>query len=45
MQVDQMRNAILDAYHGDKWKQKVSKMSEGQVIAVYKNFQFRKKVK
>ena len=35
MSVEQMRNVILDAYSGDSWKLRVSKMSDEQVIAVY----------
>ncbi|MCX7817552.1 MAG: hypothetical protein N2317_08625 [Syntrophales bacterium] len=45
MSVAQMRNAIVKVYPGEKWKQKVLKMSDGQVIAVYHNFLSSKKLK
>lgn len=35
MSVEQMRGEIALAYAGDKWKTRVSRMSENQVIAVY----------
>ena len=36
MDVEQMRARILDQYPGPGWKMKVKKMSDAQVIAVYK---------
>lgn len=38
MTVDQMRDAIAEVYGGNKWKKKVSKMDDNQVIAVYYSF-------
>lgn len=38
MSVDQMRAAIAEVYSGNKWKRKVDKMHNDQVIAVYNNF-------
>ena len=38
MTVDQMRAAIIDAYPGGKWRKKVEKMHDDQVIAVYHKF-------
>lgn len=36
MDVEQMRNRLFDQYPGYGWKIKVKKMSDSQVIAVYK---------
>ena len=38
MSVDQMRAAIAEVYPGGKWKRKVEKMHDDQVIAVYYKF-------
>ena len=38
MTIQEMRNAISDAYGGERWKAKVACMYEDQVIAVYYNF-------
>ena len=38
MEVYQMREKIADAYPYDKWKDKVAKMYDNQVIAIYYNF-------
>ena len=38
MSIDFMRRAIADVYPGDEWKDKVAKMWEGQVVAVYHRF-------
>ena len=35
MSVQQMRKYVSDAYPGDRWKAKVKKMSDNQIIAVY----------
>lgn len=35
MGVEQMRSAIVKAYPGKKWADKVKKMSDNQVIAIY----------
>ena len=45
MSVEQMRKAIEEVYPGDKWIRKVSRMSDGQVIAVYHSFLDKKKIK
>ena len=41
MTVNNMREAILKVYSGVRWKRKVASMSDGQVIAVYTNFERR----
>jgi hypothetical protein len=38
MTIQEMRNAISDAYDGERWKAKVACMYEDQVIAIYFNF-------
>lgn len=38
MSVDLMRDAILKVYDGQKWKDKVARMSDNQIIAVYYKF-------
>lgn len=38
MTVDNMRAAILEVYPGGKWRRKVEKMHDDQVIAVYYKF-------
>ena len=35
MSVEQMRAFIAKEYDGQRWKDKVFRMSDGQVIAVY----------
>jgi hypothetical protein len=35
MSVEQMRAYVINAYKGPSWAQKVSKMSDNQVIAIY----------
>lgn len=35
MSVEQMRGEIALVYSGDKWKSRVARMSENQVMAVY----------
>lgn len=35
MTVEQMRRAVRKVYHSDKWFNKVAKMSDNQVIAIY----------
>lgn len=39
MSVAQMRNEIAMVYPGEGWKQKVDRMHERQVVAIYMNFQ------
>ena len=38
MLVSEMRAYISDVYEGVKWKAKVAKMSDNQVMAIYYNF-------
>lgn len=40
MNVDQMRDVVIQVYLSDKWKTKVAAMSDSQVIAMY--FSFKK---
>lgn len=35
MTTEQMRQALLTAYSGQKWREKVKRMSDGQVFVVY----------
>lgn len=35
MSTELMREAIKKVYPGEKWKKKVEKMSDNQVIAIY----------
>lgn len=35
MNVDEKRKAVMGAYAGKKWKDKVDKMSDDQVTAIY----------
>jgi hypothetical protein len=35
MNTEQQRQELLKAYSSDSWKQKVSKMSESQIQAIY----------
>ena len=43
--VEQMREAVINVYLSDKWKKKVSKMKDAQIIAVYHAFLNSKKIK
>lgn len=46
MSVEQMRCAIADAYKKSKtWKEKVLRMSDAQVIAIYHSFLSTGKIK
>lgn len=35
MNTRQMRNELMKAYEGQKWRDRVKKMSEGQVYATF----------
>lgn len=35
MNTEQMRQALLKAYSGRRWEDRVKKMSDGQVFVVY----------
>lgn len=39
-----MRDAVLGAYNGPGWAAKVKRMTEAQVIAIYKRLQEQGKV-
>ena len=39
MTVNMMKEAIIKAYEGKKWREKVLSMSDNQVIAVYRRLQ------
>ena len=45
MSTAQMRAYIKEAYPGDAWYQKINKMSDKQVLAVYTSFMNRKLLK
>ena len=32
---DQMRDKVMKAYPGDNWKQKVRRMPDDQIVAIY----------
>ncbi len=42
--VEQQRQALLGAYSGPKWQKKVKKMSDAQVIAIYRRLKQQHKV-
>lgn len=44
MFVSEMRKVLYTIYPGLKWRQKVDKMSEQQVHAVYISFMHRRKI-
>jgi hypothetical protein len=44
MSVEQMKKAVQDAYPGKKWRDKVSRMGSGQIIALYYKFLDSKKL-
>ena len=35
MSTDQMREKVMYAYSGDRWQDKVRKMPDDQIIAIY----------
>lgn len=39
MTVSNMRKAITNVYPGEKWKKKVERMSDSQVMAIYYSFE------
>lgn len=39
------RRALLDAYSGDRWADKVKKMTDGQVHAVYIRLKLQGRIK
>lgn len=42
--VEKKRQALLGAYPGYKWAEKVKKMSDDQVIAVYMNLKRQNRI-
>lgn len=44
MNTEQMRQALLRAYPSTSWKNKVTKMNEQQVFAVYTRLKNQKKL-
>jgi len=42
---NQMRQNVIQTYPGQKWKDKVQKMSENQVIRLFYEFQRKGKIK
>jgi hypothetical protein len=42
--IEQKRSAVATAYPGSKWRDKVLKMSDAQVIAVYFNLKKQHKI-
>jgi hypothetical protein len=45
MSTQQIRALVAGAYDGQRWKEKVKKMSDNQVVAVYKSLQKQGRVK
>lgn len=41
----QMRSRVAEAYSGESWKDRVAKMSDGQIIAIYKRLLASGKIK
>lgn len=39
MNVSQMRTELSKAYSGSSWARKVGKMTDAQIIAIYRRFQ------
>ncbi len=35
MTIEQMRAEVARLYHGQKWKDRVARMSEKQILAIY----------
>lgn len=45
MDVQTMRRHVKGAYPGDKWANRVAKMNDSQIIAVFKRLQYQGKIK
>lgn len=41
----QMRSALLDAYPGEGWRNKVKRMSESQIFVLYTKFKLSGRIK
>lgn len=44
MTAEQMRQAILSAYSGPKWRERVTKMPDAQVFVIYNRLKNNKKL-
>lgn len=44
MNTKAMRAALKTVYTGDRWKRKVDRMSDAQVVAIYRNLQLQNKL-
>lgn len=44
MTVERMREEVIDAYPGSKWKARVDRMTDSQVIATYHSLLDKKKI-
>lgn len=44
MSVEQMREAVRNAYKGAKWFRKVKAMPDNQIIAIFKNLQQQNRI-
>lgn len=45
MTTEQMRSAVANAYTSLKWRNKVIKMSDAQVVAIFKRLREQGKIK
>lgn len=45
MSIEQMRAALKKTYPGKSWAEKVDKMSDSQVLAVYNRLLYSKKLR
>ena len=45
MSVEQMRAYVIKVYDNPTWKNKVAKMRDGQIIAIYNSFREKGKLK
>lgn len=45
MAYEKEREALKAAYSGPKWRQKVNKMSDGQVVAIHMRLKLQGKLK
>lgn len=44
MSITAKREAVKKAYRGNKWRQRVNKMPDEQIVAIYKNLKDQNKV-
>lgn len=45
MDTNQMRLRLIELYPGDIWRKKVEKMSDAQVVAIFKRAQSKGQIK